>query len=428
MLIQFTVGNFRSIAGEINFSMEAAPTSKKAKTMRVDLENQFEIPNTKLLKSAVLYGANASGKSNFVQAVRFMRKVVLESLNLLPEVFFEFTPFRFIDGFQDKPTTFEIIFLASDLRTYRYGFAITKTSVFEEWLYVKGVGRESRLFERIGQKIVIEKVFSEGKLIGKAFSENGLFLARAAYFDGAISKLIISWFRSIIILDGIEHQYQSILAARAITVEAVRKKVSDFVKKLDLSIQDVMLEKKANPLLENKDFLKMFSPEMREKIMNQDTHQVITQHNKFSSDGNLIGSELISLSEYESEGTQKLFNFAPAFLEGLESQKIFIIDELDAKLHPLLTMALIKMFHANTGSGHCSQLIFTTHDTNLLTSELFRRDQIWFAEKDKFGATQMYSLYDFKPQGKNVRTDELYEKNYLIGKYGAIPYLGNLRF
>jgi uncharacterized protein len=110
MLIQFTVGNFRSIADDINFSMEAAPTSKRAKKMRVDIENQFEIPNTKLLKSAVLYGANASGKSNFVQAIRFMRQAVLGSLKMQSGEFFDFTPFHFIDGFQDKPTTFEIIF------------------------------------------------------------------------------------------------------------------------------------------------------------------------------------------------------------------------------------------------------------------------------------------------------------------------------
>ena len=89
--------------------------------------------------------------------------------------------------------------------------------------------------------------------------------------------------------------------------------------------------------------------------------------------------------------------------------------------------ALIKMFHANSGLGHCSQLIFTTHDTNLLSSELFRRDQIWFTEKDNFGATKLYSLYDYKPQNKRIRTDEMYEKNYLIGKYGAIPYIGTLR-
>jgi uncharacterized protein len=218
------------------------------------------------------------------------------------------------------------------------------------------------------------------------------------------------------------------LAASALTNETVRSKVSAFIKELDLSIQDIVVEKISNPLSEDNEFLKLFSSEMRERMKDQTIYRALTKHDKFSADGNLIGSEMVSLSEYESEGTKKLFNFAPAFLEGLEKQRIFIIDELDAKLHPLLTIALIKMFHANTGSEHCSQLIFTTHDTNLLTSELFRRDQIWFAEKNKLGATQMYSLYDFKPQNKKVRTDEMYEKNYLVGKYGAIPYLGNLRF
>ena len=138
MLIQFTVGNFRSIAGEINFSMEAAPTSKKAKIMQVDLENQFEIPNTKLLKSAVLYGANASGKSNFVRAIRFMQNFILHSSATQTGDSIDVSAFSFIEGFQEQPSSFEIIFFASDKNTYRYGFSVTSEKVTEEWLYVKG--------------------------------------------------------------------------------------------------------------------------------------------------------------------------------------------------------------------------------------------------------------------------------------------------
>ncbi len=428
MLIQFTVGNFRSIANEINFSMEAAPTSKRAKKMSVDIENQFEIPNTKLLKSAILYGANASGKSNFVQALRFMRNFVLRSSAMQIGDNIDVSTFRFIEGFGERPSSFEIIFFASDKNTYRYGFSVTNKKVIEEWLYVKSASRENCLFERNELKFDIKKKFTEGENIADKTRENALFLATVAQFNGEISRLIINWFRGIQILDGTADQAQSLLAAQAITDEAVRKKVSDFIKELDLSIQDITVEIRLDSERRDRIFFSGFPREMRGGVKDLPIYQAITQHNKFSSDGNLIGSEMVDLSEYESEGTKKLFNFAPAFLEGLENQRIFIIDELDAKLHPLLTTALIKMFHSNTGSGHCSQLIFTTHDTNLLTSELFRRDQIWFAEKDKLGATQMYSLYDFKPQGKNVRTDELYEKNYLIGKYGAIPYLGNLRF
>jgi uncharacterized protein len=429
MLIQFTVGNFRSIAGDVNFSMEAAPSSKRAKTMRVDLENQFEIPKTKLLKSAVLYGANASGKSNFVQAIRFMQNFVLRSSAMQIGDNIDVSAFRFIEGFQEKPSTFEIIFFASDNNTYRYGFSVSNTKVIEEWLYVKGTARENCLFERDEQKFDVKKKFIEGENLQDKTRDNALFLATVAQFNGEISKLIINWFRGIQILDGTADQAQSLLAAQAITDEQVRKKVSDFIKELDLSIQDVTVEKRAIPIPKDKDqVLEIFSAEMRKQIKDNTFHQASTQHNKFSPDGKLVGSETVSLSEFESEGTKKLFNFAPAFLEGLENQRIFVIDELDAKLHPLLTIALIKMFHANTGSGRCSQLIFTTHDTNLLTSELFRRDQIWFTEKDKLGATQMYSLHDFKLQNKRIRTDEMYEKNYLIGKYGAIPYLGNLRF
>jgi uncharacterized protein len=428
MLIQFTVSNFRSIAEEIHFSMEAARTSKSAKKMRVDEENQFEIPSAKLLKSAILYGANASGKSNLVRAIHFMRKVVLESLTMQAGENFEVSPFRFIDGFQGKPSTFEIIFFAPDKRTYRYGFAITKEVVAEEWLYVKDTKQESCLFEREGKKIDLGKKFTEGNNLEFKTRENGFFLATVAQFNGEISKLIIDWFRKIRILNGNEDQIRGGFSASALSNVEAQRKISKFIKELDLSIQDVSVDKIPNTLIENEEILKMFSPEMIERMKNQDTLQVLTKHNVFSSDGDLIGSELVRLLDYESEGTQKLFNFATDFLDSLENQRIIIVDELDAKLHPLLTIALIKMFHANIGSGHCSQLIFTTHDTNLLSSEMFRRDQIWFTEKDKFGATQLYSLYDYKRQNKRVRTDEMYEKNYLIGKYGAIPYLGNLRF
>ncbi len=381
-----------------------------------------------------MYGANASGKSNFVQAIRFMRNFVLRSSAMQIGDNIDVSAFRFIEGFQEKPSSFEIIFFASDQKTYRYGFSVTNEKVIEEWLYVKSTSREICLFERREQKFDVKKKFIEGENIANKTRDNALFLPTVAQFNGEVSRLIIDWFRRIQIIDGTADQDQSNSAAQAITDEKLKRKVSDFIKNLDLSIQDVTVEKSSNVIDGDSEgsqilsFIQLTTKFFRESTKERTRLQVMTRHNKFSSDGNLIGSETVDLTEYESEGTKKLFNFAPAFLEGLENQRIFIIDELDAKLHPLLTIALIKMFHSNTGSGHCSQLVFTTHDTNLLTSELFRRDQIWFAEKDKFGATQMYSLYDFKPQGKNVRTDELYEKNYLIGKYGAIPYLGNLRF
>ena len=427
MLIQFSVSNFRSIANTINFSMEAAPTSKRATEMGVDVANKFEMSKTELLKSAVLYGANASGKSNFVLAFDFMKRLILRSSSMQVGESLDVSPFRFIEEFAEKSSTFEMTFFASDQQIYRYGFSITSKIIVEEWLYVKGKTKESCLFERHGQKIDIKSKFSEGGNLENKTRDNGLFLATVAQFNGEISKRIIEWFRSVKILRGTTDQFENLNAISALEDKKVEAKVSAFIKELDLSIQEVFVEER-KALNYPEVMLKMLSSEGLELLKNYSGFQAFTKHSKFLMDGQEIGFETVPLAEYESEGTQKLFNFAPIFLEGLESQKIIIVDELDAKLHPLITLALIKMFHSNTGSEHCSQLIFTTHDTNLLTSELFRRDQIWFTEKDKFGATQLYSLYDYKPQNKKIRTDEAYEKNYLVGKYGAIPYLGNLRF
>ncbi|EDN68548.1 RloA [Beggiatoa sp. PS] len=154
------------------------------------------------------------------------------------------------------------------------------------------------------------------------------------------------------------------------------------------------------------------------------TVEIKTEYAKYDKDLNSVGNIDFDLKKDESIGTQKFFSISAPILDTLKQGKVLLIDELDASLHPMMTRFLIKMFHDTEVNQHNAQLVFVTHDTNLLDSSLFRRDQIWLSEKDKYGATDIYSLAEFK----NVRANENFEKNYLQGKYSAIPYLGKFNF
>jgi uncharacterized protein len=144
-------------------------------------------------------------------------------------------------------------------------------------------------------------------------------------------------------------------------------------------------------------------------------------HQKFDSDGNYISFERFNLEAQESEGTQKIFALSGTLVDTLNNGKVLIFDELDARLHPLISLAIVQLFNSNKTNPNNAQLIFMTHDTNLLSNKLFRRDQVWFTEKNRYGATDLYSLAEYK-----VRNDASFESDYIKGRYGAIPYVGNL--
>jgi uncharacterized protein len=425
MIIQFSVSNFRSIGKLVTLSMEAAKDSKKAIQKPVDTNNVFEIEKNRLLKSAVIYGANASGKSNLIKAMSYMKKLVLFSSDMPRGDEVRSETFRLSEEFDNKPSLFEITFLDQNNILYRYGFSIFESKIIEEWLYKK-LSREVCLFERENQIIKIHPQFSDSKGIEARTREDALFLTTAAKWDEKISTSILNWFREIYFLTGLEDIRGNPALSRKIKHPQSREKVIDFIKKFDVDIDDVFLAQKdaANPPQE---FLDMFSQKGLENLNLNPDDTVITVHKKYSKDGVVISKEDFDAATYESSGTKKLLHYAPAFVDAIENNKIIIIDELDAKLHPIITSALIRMFNLNSGINRFAQIIFTTQDTNLLSSDLFRRDQIWFTEKNKIGATDLYSLYDYKVDKTRVRTDEMYEKNYLMGKYGAIPYIGNIK-
>jgi uncharacterized protein len=429
MIIQFSVSNFRSVGKLVTLSMEAAKDSKRAKLKPVDINNVFEIQKNKLLKSAVIYGANASGKSNLIKAIKYMRDLVLNSSKMQDGDEIESEAFRLSEEFDNQPSLFEIIFLDQNSQLYRYGFSILESKIAEEWLYKKS-SREICLFERKNQEIKIYPQFTEGKGLEIHTRANALFLSTVAQLNGEISKSIISWFREIYFLTGLQDIRSNPALSRTIKDVQSREKVIDFIKKLDVDIEDIFVSQALTQVDASnlpQEILDMFSQKGLENFNRNPQDTVFTVHKKYSIDGIETSKENFDAGTCESSGTKKLLHYAPVFIDAIENNKIIIIDELDAKLHPSITRALLQMFNLNFGSNHSAQIVFTTHDTNLLSSDLFRRDQIWFTEKNKIGATDLYSLYDYKvDKTTKIRTDEVYERNYLIGKYGAIPYIKNI--
>lgn len=424
MLIQFAVGNYRSIKDTETFSMLAATIVSEDKTL--DETNVFEVNDKlKLLKSAAIYGANASGKSNFIAALDFMKKFVLASsregqiTDLIPV-----SAFRLSTETEHEPSFFEMIFML-DGQQYTYGFEVTSEKVVAEWLSYMPNNRKAILFERNGQTFKISDRFKEGKDLEKRTRPNALFLSVVAQFNGTLSNKILLWFVSLgIIPASIDMKLSPLMliALRRVENKDRKNDMLNFIKKLDIGIEDIQTRK--SPFIPPPE-LKGVMEELNKlsRQASEERTEVLTTHRKYNAEQEFVGNELFTLDNHESEGTQKLFALSAPLLDTLKNGEILIVDELDARLHPLITCAIIALFNSNETNPKNAQLIFATHDTNLLNKELFRRDQIWFTEKDRFGATHLFSLVEFK-----VRNDASFEKNYINGKYGAIPFIGDIKY
>ncbi len=426
MLIEFTVGNYRSFRAPQTLSMVAAPIKSKDSTLD---ENSvvYVKDNPTLLTSAAVYGANASGKSNLVEALAFMRRFVLHSPKETKATGgIQAEAFRLNIETINQPSLFEVVFIDEGKR-YRYGFEVTKECVVAEWLYFVPTTREARLFERTGSEIVLGKYFvKEGRDVIAHTRPNALFLSVVAQFNGKKAQQLVSWFRRIGIISGVEDMGMMPFTLRQLMEGKHSQAIRELICRLDLGISDVKVEKKAanssNPNLPGE-----MPEEIRQAFLTilnaADTeYSVQTIHTQYDENGDPVGQELFDLNEHESEGTQKLFAMSGPLLDTLQDGDILFVDEMDARLHPLLTREIVSLFNNKLSNSKGAQLIFNTQDTNLLDNSLFRRDQIWFVEKDKLGASHLYSLAEFK-----VRNDKDYERGYIQGRYGAVPYLSHIK-
>lgn len=425
MLLQFSIKNFKTFKEQATLSLIASNYDKE--TREEDNVYNDERFGLRLLKSAVVYGANASGKSKLLDAFAFARYFIINSSKESQKGDkIDVEPFRLSGETENDPSEFEVIFTYRNV-LYRYGFEATQEKIISEWLFHKPKTKEIELFYREGKKFdTHERGFTKGRTVVKEglVRDNALLVSVAAQFNEKTATNVIEWFKRSKTLSGLnESDYQGFTLGK--TEDPLHKtKILDLLKAADLSIQDIHLQK-----LDIDKLPKEMPKELRDKIIKESKDEktefvsdVLTTHKKYDSNRKAIGNVTFSLDDDESSGTRKFFALTGPILDVIENGYTLFVDELDSKLHPNLVCKIVSLFNSKELNKKHAQLIFNTHDTNLLSSRIFRRDQIWFTDKNKFGEAKLYSLSDFKSD--EVKKSEPFEENYIRGKYGAVPYLG----
>lgn len=421
MLLSFSVSNYLSFKTKTTLDLLATSIKEHVNA------NTFSAERYTLLKSAVIYGANASGKSNFIKAMSTMRRLVLRSFEQSSAEELGITPFLLNTETAHAPSFFEVTLLIDDVR-YRYGFEATNDRIYAEWLFETKKQAEKPLFVREQDGIeVIARAFPEGRELEERTRDNALFLAVVDQFNGKIAKKMMNWFNNFITVSGLGHEGYKALTFRMLENEQLRPILQDFYKRLDLGFDDVAVSKETV----NLEALPLILPIDSINQLNTDQEGIFrinikTVHKKYDQNSKAVDNVEFDMRSQESSGTNKLFNISGAVFDVLYEGGVFVIDELDATLHPLLTSAITRLFHSKESNPKNAQLVFATHDTNLLQYGNYRRDQIFFVEKNKFGASEMYSLVEYKEEGKTIRKDRSFEKDYIEGRYGAIPIIDNL--
>lgn len=395
--------------------MEAASTNDQE-------ESLIKVCGYRLLPVAVFYGANSSGKSNLLSAIHTMRQIVINSVRLNNGDKLPYDPFALDTESGDRSTFFEIQFVSRD-RVYRYGFEYTSTEIISEWLYEKSsdMPDEKELFLRAADEIEVSgENFQEGVGKEELTNSNRLFLSLVAQLKGVISNSLMKWFETCNSLSGIDSEGYMGFTLRMFKEHlAGADEAQALFKTLQLGFSRFSVNTASNF---SKEVLDSLPDNLRESVEKDLAEgkivEATTSHPIYDDQGNVVAEREFPKDKMESEGTKKVIELSGPLFDTLISGKTLIVDELDSKLHPLLTRNLVLLFMDKERNSKGAQLIFATHDTNLLDTSILRRDQIWFAEKDQSESTDIYSLIEFQKSGNDV------EKNYIRGRYGAIPFIG----
>jgi uncharacterized protein len=420
MLIEFSVKNWRSIKDEQKLSMVMAKSDELAAS------NTFDpaVPATgSLLRSAAIYGPNAAGKSNIIRALRIMQKIVVESASegQLGDAI-KVVPFLLDAETEKMPSEFEVIFVADGVR-YQYGFAATSERIVGEWLLAYPHGSPQRWLEREWDSTKetykwgsSNALSGQKKLWQESTRENALFLSTAVQLNSKQLTPVFDWFKRNLRVTNITG-WSPMYTASLCKDEVSRVKILEFVKAADLDIQSI--EVKSENISEHlpKDFPEELKKKLLADMKDEEFFEIKTIH--LSAQGQPVKFEF----KEESDGTKKYFAFAGPWLNALDNGYTLVIDELHDNLHPKMVQFLVELFHNNATNPKNAQLIFTTHETSILSQAVFRRDQIWFCEKNDAQATQLYPLTDFSPR----KGREDLEANYLAGRYGALPYIREIK-
>lgn len=433
MLIDFSVQNF----GSFNSTQELSMLSSSTTHETCDLNNIYKVDLfgiKNILQSAAIFGPNGSGKTNFVDSLRIFKTLVLDSLDSVSDKSIDLIiPFFLKENDYDIPTEFEVSFLV-DENLYRYGISLSEGEIIEEWLYWTKTSRETMLFHRHKQRVNYnQRSFSEAKLFVKKEKEDDSwslektkahipFISVLSRFDGERSSVVTNWFSQLNIISGIqENGFKEFTTDLFESDPSFKSWALEILK--SLQIEDLNILERELPF-----------PTTRKSSKNEELNEAFSTIKGYFEKNNIKEKtiEIVKSNEdgetydiplvFESEGTRKLIYLLGPLYDVITNNEILVVDEFDNKFHTLLSKFIIELYNKhNVGR---SQLILTCHDTNLLTNELFRRDQIWFIEKNKRHESEIFSLVEYKEH--YTRKDKSYSKDYLLGKYGAIPLFSSL--
>jgi uncharacterized protein len=432
MLIRFKVANYRSIREPQKLSMVPAAAKEHLETH--SSPSGIKDPG-RLLRSAVIYGPNAAGKSNVLRAFQFMQGMVVNSAGAPPTAETPYDPFKLSSKTREAPSEFEVAFVQEDT-LYEYGFKLTAERVHEEWLDEYPRGRGRRLFSRKYDdrkreyQWTFSTLFKGNRLLWRdSTRDNALFLSTAAQLNSVQLLPVSAWFQRRLVFVPSIAGFNAGLTLNLLRSSEGKSSLLPFIREADPGIADVEVEHESlaglrmratigigglvqsgfpGPLL-----IDQQSPDSPPSIA-----KVTFAHRATDGDAPIK----IEMSE-ESAGTQALFITAGAWLNVLRNGEVLLFDEIDTSLHPLLTRFLVHQFHSDDTNPNRAQLIFSTHDTTLLSHAVLRRDQVWFVEKGDDNATKLFPLTEFHP-----RNDEALERAYLRGRYGALPVLNDVPF
>ena len=403
MLLRFRFSNFRSFRAEQELSLIAGPFT--------DLPDVVLHPaglKEGVLPGAAIYGANASGKTNVIQAIRFMASAVsLSHREWSPDGPIPRDPFMEDEESRRKPSEIEADFLLAGVR-HRYGFRVDSEAVLEEWLYVYPKGKKQTWFHRKrGNPIVFSnKMPGENRTIENLTRHNSLFLSAAAQNAHEALLPIFTWLCGLLFVIGRRSKYHQ-YTARLCSKLDYKTEIERLVSVADLGIAEMSVEE-IKVKFTDKTFDKIASIL---KLPNEPDPVIRLLHR--------LGNTTVPFNmDQESDGTLAYLALLGPAVDAIKKGTPLLIDELDASLHPLLAIQLLRLFNTPASNPKGAQLIFNTHDTNLLSSGVLRRDQIWFTEKGNDATSHLYPLSDFKP-----RRQENLQNGYLQGRYGAIPFI-----
>ena len=390
MLIRFMVNNFKSIKDTLELSLVSGTNNK--------MENTRKIGNLEILPSAVIYGSNASGKTNVLEAFDMMRRIVLnhdkiiQSQDTLP-----YNPFKLSTETENSPTVFDVFFSIGEVK-YKYGFEYDSNTIYAEWLSIYESNRPTTIFEYdIDNGYKPNNKIKEVQKLSKM--NNSLYLWELDRKGYKYATDILSWFNNSSYVSSKKERELSEEFSRELLKPSTKEFLSRLLKEADLGIEGI-------------DSIDIRNGKLK----------IWTLRKKYDENGKEVGVSLFDFDEDESLGTQKFFELLEPITRSLKTGCPIFIDELDANLHPMLAKKILfSLFHNSEYNKKFAQLVFTTQDTIFLDLDLMHKSQIWFSEKDNFGATNITSLVEYK----GVTTRMNLKKDYMMGKYGAVPYLGD---